>query len=105
MCVFITKPLHILQISTLADHNEELMKLKHAGPWSKFLYIIQFVSVFCELYHPLTSSLPASLSVQVFRIRMLHFLAIHIAIGKTNFVEDSIHIADDYCNCILTAVV
>ena len=24
------------QISTLADHNEELMKLKHAGPWSKW---------------------------------------------------------------------
>ena len=24
-----------VQISTLADHNEELMKLKHAGPWSK----------------------------------------------------------------------
>jgi translation initiation factor 3 subunit C len=22
------------KISTLADHNEELMKLKHAGPWS-----------------------------------------------------------------------
>lgn len=25
------------QISTLSEHNEELMKLKHAGPWSKIL--------------------------------------------------------------------
>ncbi len=26
----------VVQIGTLSDHNEELMKLKHAGPWSKF---------------------------------------------------------------------
>ena len=35
VCVCVCACACSLQISTLADHNEELMKLKHAGPWSK----------------------------------------------------------------------
>jgi len=28
------------QVGTLSDHNEELMKLKHAGPWSELTLVV-----------------------------------------------------------------
>ncbi len=31
--------LSVWQIGAVAEHNEEMMKLKHCGPWSEYIHI------------------------------------------------------------------
>ena len=98
------------QISTLADHNEELMKLKHAGPWSELTNIIISLATLKIIMHIVcvylllpayVRSYPSSLChLQVFRTRMLRSLAILTATGRASSAGDSIHTANEnYAAC------